>query len=492
MNFKIENIILNITNYPSVAEHLEDMASKGWILSKILWSHIFIYKRIEPRALDFSIYPYKNESILNKMSRKDLDYMRKKNQALGWTYSAKANNFQVYFKEKDEEAQDMIASEKEELRVLEGISKTLNVGIYFLLAISLLLLGFFGKNILNSIEFLKSGVTQILVLLLPLLALTSLIDLISMNKFLKKNRHNIDKGESLEYRSSKFYFHKISFLLSYLFMISVLVYVLYTVSSSKDYSILTSMIPVTVGLLAGSGYRFFIKPSKRFEDYKIIILVGVFIGVIVFINLVMPPIFMSEDERWNTREEIDLKGDRVLEINDFIDKSEKNQVRFSRDISFLIPKSYEYINRSGTRYEGEYVTTDYLKSLTESIAATVVNRYIGEAEDEIDMWTDYMLENYYYDGVYMDRLGEFGVSNDELLEMKKKDIDTYKENARALMKERAIVDADHKLWKVDEAYFLDYNKDEILLRKNKEVYVLYGMDFSQNENRKIAMDKLGI
>ena len=53
MAFKIENNYLNIVNYPSIEKHFEEMASKGWLINKILFDNIFIYKKIEPEDLDF-------------------------------------------------------------------------------------------------------------------------------------------------------------------------------------------------------------------------------------------------------------------------------------------------------------------------------------------------------------------------------------------------------------------------------------------------------
>ena len=66
MNFRIENNFLDITNYPSIERHLEKMASKGWLINKIIQGNIFIYKKIIPQRLEFSITPYEIETLFTK------------------------------------------------------------------------------------------------------------------------------------------------------------------------------------------------------------------------------------------------------------------------------------------------------------------------------------------------------------------------------------------------------------------------------------------
>lgn len=496
MNFKIENTILNITNYPSVERHLEDMAARGWLLDRIIWSHIFIYKRIEPRQLDFSIYPYKNESFFNKMSKEDLDQIKDKNESLGWTYSAKANYFQVYFKEEGLEAEDMIANERREMDILENIAETLKASNYLSFITFLILFWLVSRDGINSIEFLKSGLSQFFILVLPFIAIATIIDLVAMNKFLKKNKENIDEGRSIEYKSSKYTLNKISFILAYLLVFIAVGDFAYTIISSQSSYMLVSILPLVLGLLVGLGLRFFVKPSKKLQDYKAFIFIGAIIVVIVLINLVMPSLLdYSMDDRWKQAEEVDTGEDRVLSVEDFIGESEKNQARILRSISFLVPKSYEYTNREYSQdyytYDSVYIRTEYLFALTEGLAKRTVDRYKEETEKDLDQGADYVLENYYYDRAYVDRLDDFGITRAELSEIKGNDLEVYKENAKDLIKERAIVEADNKLWNVDEAYFLDSKKDLIILRKNKEVYILYGVDFSDDENRKITVDKLG-
>ena len=73
MNFKIESNFLDITNYPCVARHFEEMSSKGWLINKIVGANIFIYKKIEAERLEFSISPYEIETVFTRKTKGELE-----------------------------------------------------------------------------------------------------------------------------------------------------------------------------------------------------------------------------------------------------------------------------------------------------------------------------------------------------------------------------------------------------------------------------------
>nr|WP_300001806.1 hypothetical protein [Tissierella sp.] len=68
MAYKIEINTLDITNYPDRAKHFEAMAAKGWLVHKCVMENWFIYKKIKPEKLDFSITPYEVEESFTKKS----------------------------------------------------------------------------------------------------------------------------------------------------------------------------------------------------------------------------------------------------------------------------------------------------------------------------------------------------------------------------------------------------------------------------------------
>ena len=83
-----------------------------------------------------------------------------------------------------------------------------------------------------------------------------------------------------------------------------------------------------------------------------------------------------------------------------------------------------------------------------------------------------------------------GLTMDDFDELKGRDIKPAMEESIKRMKRRSTFEGDNVLWDVDEAYFLRYDRTEIVLRKGKEVFFLSGKDFSDNENIKISKKKL--
>ena len=100
------------------------------------------------------------------------------------------------------------------------------------------------------------------------------------------------------------------------------------------------------------------------------------------------------------------------------------------------------------------------------------------------------LEFYFNEGIYDDYLSQVGFKKEDFDNLKGKDIKEAVKSAQDIIKQRAIVEDKENLWNLDEVYFLDYNKMEIVLRKGKEVFYLEGKDFSDPKIIKIAKDKL--
>lgn len=484
MNFKIQNRTLNLRNYPSVERHLEDMAARGWMIDKIILENIFIYKKIKSKKLDFSIVPYQAESLFNRKDKEEIEDYKDENQEKGWNYAAKTRNLQLYFKEKDTEAIDIIANETEEFRRIEEASKFVKLGNYLALPILLFIFWQLSKDIGINISILKSGLVQLLIFFFPFIIISIITELVSTELFLKKNRKHIYNEEKIEYSTSKYYFSNLAFIMSYIFILLFLSYVIYTAVFLKDTSALLSMTPVTIGLIVGTGLRFFGKSSKIKSDYKPIIFIGAIVLTLIAMNIIVfPIIFESERE-----DEVDRGKYKLMMIDDFFDGVDTDSSELSNDLSLLVPKSYEYIEMDKRDI---FLRTDYSKALNEDIAHNLVKRYIGQAERQMEWWYDYDLDDYYYNG-NLRGVEQQGIREDELNKLKDKheNEELFKIEAREIIKERMIIKTDSSLWNVDEAYYLEYEKDAILLRRGVEVWQLGGIDFSDEEIRRIVMEKL--
>ena len=182
-------------------------------------------------------------------------------------------------------------------------------------------------------------------------------------------------------------------------------------------------------------------------------------------------------------------GYNVLFINDFIDETLKEDGDLIEQASILIPKSYEYYSHS--RGYGS-IRTEYSKALTEKLANNLVNRYKRQAKNALTGRYSREIELYFKEGVFFDSLLTSGLTREDLYNLEGKEIKEAMRATNNIINERSIVEDIENLWKLDEVYFLNYEKTEIVIRNGKEVFYLEGLDFSDDEIIKIVKDKLNL
>lgn len=489
MNFKIENNYLHITNYPNIERHFEAMASKGWLINRIIASNIFIYKKIKPEALDFSISPYEVETEYTKKTKNELAEFQTVVESVGWNYATKSSNLHVYYKEKGAEALDIQTDEEEEFRILETIGKRYTKSLFIQIPLFLFLVFSNIRQLLIEVNGMRDAFPQLLSIMLPFTIVTLVVEAFNVNKFLKVNRTNIELGKSIEYSTSKFYINKLAFLATYISFPIFILYMLYGIIILKNKFLLVGMIPISLTLLIVAFYSIFIKPSKmsrksKKKSFVATIVLSVMIPIILFgfviINLI---------SGFNDGYVPNLEGYRVLSVNDFVNNTVAEDGDLRRQTSMLLPTSYEYYSHSNQIYES--TKTEYSKALTEGLAIKLVKRYIKQAETRIERDRN-ELEIYFEEDIYNEyRFGErAGISQEEFDILKEQDIKTSVETTIEKLKERAITKDSENLWKADEVYFLNYNKTEMVLRQGKEVFYIEGKDFSEPEIFKIVKEKL--
>lgn len=449
MKYKIENKSLDITNYPLLAKHFEDMASKGWLIHKVLLQSIFIYKKIEPEELDFSITPYEIETAFAKKSKKDLKEFRSVCENVGWNYACKSHNLHIYFKKKGFEALDLETDEEDEFNTIERIAKRQILAMY-LASFSALVLSYFILFFsFIGVELIRDGNYQTILPILPIILIPPIVRIISLKKFLKVNRENIKIGRKIQYKDSKSYFGKIVILLVYIIVLLNILYKLYAGIILKNNNVLLSLLTLVVVLTIISIFSSFIKPSRIDSGYKVIIYFVVFIIIGIVSSAENSLSLQKVVASYNN---LDPTEYRVLSANTFGDKEkldERLEGKVLEDISFTVPRSYEY---SYFIEDNGYIKTEYSDVLTEGLAKTLVNQYIKKAKDQSEWYT----KKYQSDP-------KFSLEED-------------KEN----------------LWKLDELYYLNYDKTEILIREGKEVFYLDGKDFSDPEIIEIVKEKLDL
>ncbi len=124
------------------------------------------------------------------------------------------------------------------------------------------------------------------------------------------------------------------------------------------------------------------------------------------------------------------------------------------------------------------------------MASNLVNRYKNQARNAFIGRYSREIELYFKEGIYDDYLLRAGLTKEDLDNLKDKDKKEALKAAKEIINERSITEDKDKLWNADEAYFLNYEKTEIVLRNGKEVFYLDGEDFSDIEIIKIAKERL--
>lgn len=492
VNFKIENKYLNITNYPFVGKYLESMASKGWLLSKIIAGSLFIFKKIEPQALDFSISPYQVETAFTRQSKESIDEFEGACESGGWNYCTRSYNLHIYSKEKDAEAVEIHTDQEAEFELLERIGKTQMRSHYFsipfLLFITWITLGRVG----TSVYSMKNGLDQMIASLLPMASILSVVDFVHIKRFLKVNRKNIELGEDVEYSDSKFYFTRLIFALTFFVGILFILYILYVSVFFKNKIIAFSFFPILASLLIGQLYRIFIKPSKHSKTYKKVAFgVMILVAVIISGGIGMVGI-LNVGHLANSGKTLDRNKYKVLLTSDFVGVTEEDETILLESTSPLVPKSYEHTSRGSYEDQIGSIETEYSRALTQRIAKELVNRYKAEAVKNIEKRYNSDLEFFYKTGRIDNYLLDRGLTIADFDELRQKDLKHAINESLEIIKQKAITEADPIFWGVDEAYFLTYYKEKILLRKGKDVFLLRGIDFSDTELVVIVKEKLGL
>lgn len=486
MNFKIENSYVNITNYPYIERHFEKMAAGGWLISKIISGNLFLYKRIEPEELDFSISPYEVETAYTRKTKEELEEFQTVCEYVGWNFATKSYDLHVYYKEKDSEVVPLHTDEEEEFNILEKIAKKQLKALYFQIPLFILLAWMVIGRSLASVYGMKDGLTQIVSLLIPVALILMVINIYDLRKFLKINRKNIELGKGIEFNDWGFYGYKISFILFYISILVFLAYLLYSAIVFKNIILLMALIPSLIGIVVGSLYRIYVKPAKRSIGYKKVVLVAVLItATILSIGTGIFNIGVLASKDGPSK----IEGYRVLSINDFSDETIEDSGDLRRNLSFLIPVSYDY--SSYARRLG-VIDTEYSRALTEGLARNLVNRYKREAENRLIGRNSKDLEFIFENGVYDSYYARSGLTEDDFISLRDRDKKEAVKEALEIIKERSIREDLDGLWDLDEVYFLNYESSEIVLRIGKEVFFLRGLDFSDPEIVEVVKDRLGL
>lgn len=480
MNFKIEINHLDVDNYPTVAKHFEEMASKSWLIDKIFMGLFFIYKKTEPQELEFSISPYKIETALARKSKTDLDEFHEVSRSVGWELATFSNDLHIYFKEKYSYAVPMHTDEEEEFNSIEIIAKRFFNLQYFTLPLLILfsfinISGLFKVNLSNSISIMKNGYAQIVILLIPLAILVNIFRIIDLKKFLKKNRQNVESGKPLEFNNSQQTLYKYMHFIIFMINIALVLFAIYNIFILKSTTFITVLIPVIIGLSLGLTAKNKIKSLNKSKSFKVIAVTFIVIlaGILGASTSLVDFDFISKNENILAQNEY-----KVLSYNRLPNINQETARKFSRNTSFLIPQSYNYISLSD---QNSFLSTEYSKAITKSVAENLVQRYKlaweKNSSSVIRGQYSHTIEMAIESGSYNLSLEEIGFSEQDFDSFKNKEMTEAMDHVEEMFLNKSIVE-DNTHWNLDEVIFLTYEKDAVIIREGNEVFFLRGPDFS--------------
>ncbi len=470
MHFKIEINYLNIDNYPNIETHLEERASKGWRIDKIILGTFFIYEKIEPQALDFSISPYEAETFFTRKAADDLKEFQSVSERVGWNYATKSYDLHIYYKAEETEAVPLHTDEEEEFKLLERIAKRYLSGQYLAFPILLLASWFIIGGLFNNIHSMKDGMTQIIALMLPIGIMLSLVHIFDLRKFLKVNRRNLEVGRSLTFNDTHGWLYTFTFSALVLLLLALVFYLFYSALVLKNLRALVTLSPLVVGGLIGLMYRAWIKPLRKGLGFK----VGAFAVTLVLAALVGIPLGWANYNLFTSNQGL-LNPDeyRVLREEEVAGQEEKDQGNLTRSASLLVPQSHDY--SSHPREEG--VRTEYADALNEPLAARLVRLYKQQAENRLRGNYSREVDQSFTEGDYHPKLKTSGLTEDDFYRLYHRGSSVEITTIWRIAAGRSIRDA-NELWQVDEAYFLTYARDAVVVREGTEVFYLAGLDFS--------------
>lgn len=505
MNHKIEINYLDLTNHPSIKKHFEDMASRGWLIKRVVGGKVFIYKRIYPKELDFLIIPYEVKKGNNKKIQEEFEDFQNKYKNLAWDYITESRNLHIYFKEKSTDPVDLESGEKEVFKTIEKLAKKQLKRSYISIAMIILLIWFLSSGFLTYPSFMQNAFLQVLVLLIPIFIGLSIIEILRIKKFIEVNSKNIEIGKKIEYTRTKFYMKRAIFFFNLILAVLLTIYLVYVGVILKNSIVLFAMLYALTMLFL---YSIILIPSRLFDENnkksRIIerIILVITIVSIFFVNQIFIPRLLIVVKEYS---DLDVEEFRVLAADKALNKDRDDEARIYQDISLLVPKSYKYSYFDSD--EKTYTDTEYSMALNEDIAKTLVNVYIKDAKRQLKEnksnieWAAeednyYIVEDMFGDvpeDFPMEKsLEELGLTLEEFNKIDKSKIRRAVNNAMKIIEDKAITKDKENLWDLDEVYFLSYDNRQVVIRDGEEVFYLEGRDFSDPNIIKTSKKQLDL
>ncbi|WP_243156510.1 DUF2812 domain-containing protein [Clostridium sp. C8-1-8] len=200
INTKITLFIFFPHECEAVEEYLEGMAARGWMLKSIS-GNIFIFKKIEPRRLKYSV------DVLHKISdfdHKDTDVALEYRDycvAAGWKYVCQRGKIQVFY---SEEGADTVPIHTEGKEKFKSILKASITSVIAQLIFMFLFVFNIYIQLFEDIEAaLSNSYTLVFIAVMVIFAIVTSMELIDFFFWLVKNIRYLKQNKNIRYSNFK-------------------------------------------------------------------------------------------------------------------------------------------------------------------------------------------------------------------------------------------------------------------------------------------------
>lgn len=472
-NWKISLNSINIINLSLTEKYLEEELEQGWLLDRILFGIIFIFKRVESNNLNYSVVP-----LFMDLERKDKRNIDEKEfgrliRDTGWDYLTKSGNFQIYYKEQGKNIAEVFTDEESKYEEMKNIVKDKLyfsiLGLIFMLVILSTYFPFMEKvNVIRELQ------VQIIIVLIFLGIFIALVKIFYYSKFLYENKDILGSNREISYIESVNY-NFLNRVFTYIYIIGLIaffitfIYFYIILNDRESISLILSLLLPVIFIFFISKRRktWDVFEKKKSPDWGRVIISIIKVTVFILILFMVNRKLYEYDRKFSENIESNYI---YLEKNDFKSTKDKTVGSLIENKSIFIKEGFNYI--SDDSYQ---ITTEYTETKSRKMAERLFKNYLKGKEESFEAF-----ERTIYSIASNRKALRKDLSKKEYIR-----IETDKEIKKNISR------ADEKLWKVDEVYFLSIRQDEILLRKGKKVYKLKGVDFSDDKNRMIVMEKFG-
>ncbi|GAA0182321.1 hypothetical protein SH2C18_47200 [Clostridium sediminicola] len=450
----------SITEYKTLEEYLEKMAAKGFMLSEIKRGK-FIFTKIEPRELTFNVSLFYHTTPFDYPNHeKDKDYKELCEES-GWTYCTNTDVYQIFYKEKNNNATPIHTDSEEEYKIIKNTFMKTDF-------ISMILLTFVvGMQFINTLnfnyEYLLNN-TFLLTLIGPIFLILIMSSIyIPPIVWLIKNKINLTRGKELEFSTNKERIIRSIITWSLISLYFILTIFTITDMFTNSSILVIAFAPILISFIIATYCIKRFKTKKNTRKHNIIFFSIILTLTLVIVNgIIMSFLFsnISKDFKENHNKP---KNITVLELSDFGTNDTPERTRIHEQSSILIPISFDYyesLGRKAKDTEIMSVSTEYIECKNKDIA------------------------DYYFDGFMDKKRKRLEETISEYLEFgDKAKAEEYKNDISEIS----------DLWNVNRGYYLYSSKSAIILQKNNLIYILDGdIDFSKKEIIDICKQKLGL